>query len=284
MKVCLVIMAAGMSSRFRGYPKQLVKIGPHGETLIEYSVKQAFSIPLSQIHFIVGDKTEVFMKQIFKNNYCGVPITYSKQTYDKKKRNKPWGTADALATIKGHVNGPFIICNGDDIYGELTFQQCCLHMHETADNVLMGYWLGDTLPHTGKVNRGIVSTDQFGFITDIKESYGMSRHFLSPLDLNNTVVSMNIFGFRPYIIDMVAKKVSEFKLKYKDHPTKECPLPTVIDELIKEHFMPKAVIYGCCNYNAGLAIKVLMAKGQWMGITNPGDEVIVRETILNKMT
>src|SRR3989344_9452907 len=98
MELALVYMVAGLSKRFGGKPKGLAKVGPNGETLLEYSLNQALPAGFTKIIFIVGEKTERLFKEKFGNSYKGVPIEYAMQEYDSAKRDKPWGTADALCS------------------------------------------------------------------------------------------------------------------------------------------------------------------------------------------
>ncbi len=264
-KICLVILAAGMSSRFGGNPKQFAKIGPNGETLIEYSVHQALKMQFSQIHFIVGEKTEKLVKKIFSSKAKSIPITYSIQTYDKSIRSKPWGTADALTTIKGYVKIPFIICNGDDIYGSKTFEICYNQLVLTK-NISMGFLLKDVLPESGKVNRGIFTIDTNNNMITLNETIGIEKKNISSKILENTVCSVNFFGFQPDIIDLVIEQNNLFKEKNKNNSTIECYLPTVINNLVNDKI---------------INIKVLISTDKWFGITNPGDEIIIAQQIKN---
>ena len=121
-------MTAGLSSRFGGMIIQFAEIGPNEEPLIEYSMNQAIKAGISKIVFIVGDLTKKPFQEKFSSSYKNIKIEYTFQTYDKKERDKPWGTLDAISTIKNNVNCPFIICNGDDIYGENSFKTLVNHL------------------------------------------------------------------------------------------------------------------------------------------------------------
>nr|QBK88416.1 MAG: MobA-like NTP transferase domain protein [Mimivirus LCMiAC01] len=278
VKICLVILAAGISSRYGGFPKQLVKIGPKNETLIEYSVDQALHSPFSQIHFIISEKTK-FIQTIFGKNYHEIPVTYSMQTFDKNTqsstnsrqslvRKKPWGTTDAITTIKGHVTTPFIVCNGDDIYGELTFKDCFNCMEKLGGNITMGFWLGDTMPRMGKVNRGVMHIDPHGFMEDLTEKIGIEKRNLSSIVLENTITSVNFFGFQPDVIDMLVQKNNKFKTKHKDNQTIEHLMPTTVNELVQEN---------------KIKVRILMSRDKWYGITNPGDEIVVRNQLKSRI-
>jgi len=126
--IALVYMVAGMSSRFNGKIKQFAKVGRNGETLIEVSLQQALRAGFSKIVFIVGEKTEKPFKEMFGEEYKGVPIFYVFQGFDSNIRDKPWGTVEAVVKIKEVVNCDFVVCNGDDLYGEFAFRKCVEHL------------------------------------------------------------------------------------------------------------------------------------------------------------
>mgnify|MGYP001614605345 FL=1 len=128
MDIALVYMVAGLSSRFGGKIKQFAKVGPKGETIIEYSLNQALPEGFTKIIFIVGNKTEKPFRDMFGESYKGIPIFYSQQKFNEEEREKPWGTADALCSAKDVINCPFVVCNGDDIYGAETFRILVNHL------------------------------------------------------------------------------------------------------------------------------------------------------------
>lgn len=121
-EIALVYMVAGISSRFMGKIKHFAIVGSRGETLIEYSLKQALPSGFSKIIFIVGNKTEKPFREKFGNSYNGIPVYYALQFYDESLRDKPWGTTDALCSIKSLIDCPFVICNGDDLYGKILLE------------------------------------------------------------------------------------------------------------------------------------------------------------------
>lgn len=265
-KITIVYMVAGISSRFKGKIKQFAKIGPQGETLIEYSLKQALSAGFNEIIFIVGNLTEEPFKKMFGNQYKGIPIKYAIQKYDPTKRNKPWGTLDSICQIKDIVKSPFIVCNGDDLYGEQSFKILANHLREKTTNATLGYNLLKVLPEKGDVNRGIFELKE-NKVTSIKEILNISKENLSSKGLNeNTTASMNIFAFQPEILDSLDKKLIKFKEQNKGNKDIECFLPTELNNLIKKQ---------------GLIIELYPTPDKWIGITNPEDEFKVREIIPN---
>ncbi len=264
-KITIAYMVAGISSRFQGKIKQFAKIGPKGERLIEYSLNQALSAGFNQIIFIVGNLTEKPFKEKFGNQYKGIPIKYVLQRYDSKKRNKPWGTLDAICQIKKVINSPFVICNGDDLYGKESFKILANHLKNKKTSATLGYNLLKVLPEKGYVNRGIFETKE-NKIVSIKEILNISKeNFLSKGLNENTTTSMNIFAFQPEILKKLNKKLIKFKKENKNNRDIECYLPTELSNLIKE----------------GLVIEIYPTPDNWVGITNPEDEFKVRELLKN---
>lgn len=255
MEITLVYMAGGMSSRFGGKAKQFSKIGPKGETLIEYSLSQALQAPFSEIVFIVGEKTESLFKKKIGNKYKKIPVRYVKQTYNKKTRDKPWGTADALSLLS--LKKPFVLCNSDDIYGSDSFKKLYNHLQEHNTQATVGYTITEVVPKKGAVNRGIIKHK--GNVKEIIETFNITKKsIINKKDLCN----MNIFGFTPDIIPIMKKRVQAFK-KTKSR-TAECLLPLELSELIK---------------SKQIVMKLYATEDKWFGVTNPEDEEIVRKQI-----
>ena len=132
----LVFMVAGMSSRYGGKLKQLAKVGKNGETLIEVSVHQALTTSFSKLIFITNELIEDKFKAVFGDTYKGLPVEYIRQEWDKKTRDRPWGTTGAVCSLVGKVKEPFIIVNSDDLYGEETFRTGFSLLNETKNNII----------------------------------------------------------------------------------------------------------------------------------------------------
>lgn len=266
--IAIVYMAAGLSSRFGGKPKQFAKIGPNGETLIEYSLNQALTCPFSKIVFIVGDKTESLFKEMFGNFYShdskNTPILYVKQYYDPSYRDRPWGTTDSVASLYGILNIPFVLCNGDDIYGVETLKLCFDKLVQHKSNLTVGYNLSSTLPEKGKVNRGIFKVNN-GMVVDITENFDLEKSKLSELELNS-LASTNIFGLQPEILKYLYDDAIHFKLKYCNDRKIECLLPATLCNLIKDNL---------------IKIRLYSSVDEHLGITNPDDEFILRAKLVN---
>ena len=264
-ETAIVYMVAGMSSRFGGRVKQFAQVGPNGETLIEYSLNQAIKSGFNKIVFIIGNKTGVFFKEKFGDNYKGVPVFYAMQKYDKNERDKPLGTGDALCSAKEILNSGFVICNGDDIYGENAFKILFEHLQENEDEASLGYKLMGVIPETGKVHRGIFKVDSHNYVKDLVETFNVEKYNLHATKTKpENLVSMNIFALHPVVIRLLEENLEIFKKENKNDRKIEFLLPTELSRLIKENKI-KMKLYPCNE--------------KWLGITNPEDEEIVRKML-----
>lgn len=262
----LTYMVAGMSSRFLGKIKQFAIIGDNGETLIERSLKQALPAGFTKIVFIVGNKTEKPFKEKFGDSYQNVPIYYSSQLYNESERDKPWGTTDALCSAKEFLDSPFVVCNGDDLYGEHSFKILVDHLKKDSTCASLGFELGNCIPEKGAVNRGIFQTNG-NSVTDIKEEFRIEKENLQEKYLTEqSLCSMNIFALQPEVVIDLSDQLSEFKKKNAFDRKIESLMPEDISSLIKMGKL-KMTLYSTPDI--------------WMGITNPGDEEIVREKLKN---
>jgi NDP-sugar pyrophosphorylase family protein len=261
MDIALVYMVAGLSSRFQGKVKQFAKVGKNGETLIEASLNQALPAGFTKIIFVVGEKTEDLFMEKFGEEYKGIPVYYTFQEFNKELRDRPWGTTDALCTIKEIIDCPFVVCNGDDIYGKNSFQIVVDHLKNPKNkgvHATIGYKLDTVLPESGTVNRGLFEINPQGYVEGIVETLGIERKDLDDLGISDdTFCSMNLFGFFPEIIDGLCEILEDFKKKNKGDRKKECFLPKDVSQLIQEK---------------KLKLKVYSTPDKWLGLTNPEDE------------
>ena len=264
--MAIVYMVAGISSRFKGKIKQFAKIGPQGETLIEYSLKQALPAGFNKIIFIVGNLTEKPFKKMFGDNYKGIPIEYALQKYDPKERNRPWGTLDALCQTKDIIKSPFVVCNGDDLYGEESFKILTNHLKEKRTNATVRYNILKVMPEKGYVNRGIFEVKENKVIS-IKEILNITKENLYSKGLNeSTTASMNIFALQPETLNLFNKILIDFKEQHRGDKEIECFLPVELGNLVKEE---------------KLTLETYPTPNKWIGITNPKDELKVKEIIQN---
>lgn len=265
--IAIVYMTAGLSSRFGGKIKQFAKVGPKGETLIEYSLKQAIPAGFTKIVFIVGEKTKEPFKKMFGNNYKGIPVDYAFQEYDILSRDKPWGTAESLCSAKEILQCPFVVCNGDDIYGEETFRILVAHLKNKTTNATIGYKLGKVLSEKGNVNRGVFETDS-NIIKSIKEFFDINKNNLKTKGLSDdSLCSMNIFALFPEALKLLDEILADFKNKHKDNRIIECLLPVEISRLIE---------------NKKLIMEIYPTNEEWLGVTNPDDEIIIKNKLIKK--
>ena len=258
----VVFMVAGMSSRFGGKTKQLAKVGPNDETLIEYSVKQALTCDFNKIIFITNKNTEESFIKIFGNQYKNIPVEYIEQKYDRTKRSRPWGTTGAICSIYGVINEPFILLNGDDIYGVDTFKDGYKLLKESNCNIIGGCKLIDTMPEKGEVNRGVISVKD-NCVIGMKEMLKISKD-KNPelLDLNANV---NFIGLLPETLEYINNMFLRFQEEHKDDPKIESVLTDILNELI---------------INGNIVMKHFVIKNKILGITNPNDEEILKKKLI----
>ena len=261
----IVFMAGGVSSRFGGRIKALVEVGPQRESLIEISMQRAIRTGFDKIIFIVSDKTESAFRENFGNSYQNTPILYAKQEYDIIKRDKPWGTADAVCSIKDVVDCPFVVCNSDELYGEGAFRILRKHLRENNDNVTLGFRLIDVLPDEGLGNRALFKIEN-NYVKSIDEIYGIGKENLEEKSLKkDDLVSLNIYGLQLETLWFLVERVEHFKREKQGNRKIESLVQHEISNLIKEEKI-KMRIYPCHE--------------KWLGVTYPGDEEGVRKELM----
>lgn len=280
-KPTLVIMAAGMGSRYGGL-KQIEPIGPNGEIIMDYSIFDAVNAGFEKVVFIIKDEIEgIFKEKIGKKIEKQIKTEYAYQRIDNlpmgfsvpKGRVKPWGTGHAVLSCKGIVNEPFAVINADDYYGKESFKLLydflITPQNDNKNEYCMaGYIIENTLTENGYVARGVCKDDENGYLVDIVErthieSINGETKFTDDGENwttipENSIVSMNCWGFTPNMIDELEKRFSKFLENSKDNILKaEYFLPFVVDELIKEEKMD---------------VKVLKTSDKWYGVTYKQDK------------
>lgn len=258
--VVIVYMVAGMSSRFGGKPKQMARVGPNNETLIEYSVKQALKQDFSKLVFITNPKTESLFKNLFGTTYLNTPVMYIEQFYDKSKRQRPWGTTDAICSMIGKINEPFIMVNGDDIYGEETFKDGFNKL--TNCNIIGGLPTIKTMPDEGTVNRGIIMVNN-NKVVGLKEMLKISK--TANPELMDSLANVNFIGLQYEVLLHLNTILQKFKKDNENDPKIECLLPDNLNELIEKDI---------------IEMDFFEIKNKIIGLTNPEDEEIVRNLLL----
>ncbi len=282
MKKTLVVLAAGIGSRYRGI-KQLDKTGPSGETIIDYSLFDAIRAGFSKVVFIIRRDIEKAFKNEIGDKYNNfIETEYIFQELEDlpagfsslPEREKPWGTGHALLTARTKVNDPFLIINADDFYGSDSFQKASLHLEgfgtDKIQSALVGFLIRNTLSDFGTVSRGICSVDPENNLTSIKEVHGIQfkdRQFQSDSEhsiKSNEIVSMNIWLFNPVIFEFAEKYFIRFLRSDTDLKVSEFYIPGIVNSLIEEEMVP---------------VKVLKTSAEWFGITYREDKPEVKEKI-----
>jgi dTDP-glucose pyrophosphorylase len=285
MKPTLVILAAGMASRY-GSMKQVEGFGPSGETIMDYSIYDAIRAGFGKIVFIIRKEFEQNFRELFGNKIeSSIQVEYVFQELEKytdgfaipAERTKPWGTAHAVLCASEKVNEPFAVINADDFYGRDGFEKACTFLKQgcTEDVYsIIGYELLKTLSSHGTVNRGVCEVDKEGNLLSVLERLNVSRqgdvivcndeHLPRELSLD-TYVSMNFWCFHPAVFRFTAEIFREFLSANMSNPKAEFFIPIVADRFIKEG---KGVI------------KVINTTSQWFGVTYKDDAPAVRESLL----
>lgn len=272
MDTTLVIMAAGMGSRFGGL-KQIAPIGPNGEVILDFSVYDAKQAGFNKAVFIIKKSIEKeFRECIGKRIEKMMEVSYVFQETDNipqefsalSKREKPWGTGHAILCAKDSVTTPFAVINADDYYGKEAFELMHEHLVSSKEICMVGYELANTLTENGTVSRGVCDMEG-GYLKSVTEHTALDRNSGLPED---TIVSMNMWGFSPEIFETLEKHFSEF-LKNLSNPDKEeFYLPGVVDKLIKEK---------------GETVKVIPTSEKWYGVTYKEDTEAVSAALKNKI-
>ncbi|MBO7495326.1 MAG: nucleotidyltransferase [Salinivirgaceae bacterium] len=276
MKPTLLILAAGMGSRYGGL-KQLDHLGTSGETIMDYSVFDALRAGFGKVVFIIRKSFEKEFREMFVSKLEGkIDVELAFQEIDKipagftvpADRVKPWGTGHAILMAKDLINEPFAVINADDFYGAGAFEVMAKFLTNgisETEYAMCGYQLNKTLSDFGSVARGICSVDADGFLTDIKERTSIERKngkiiFTEndkEVELDENVpVSMNFWGFAPNLFNHLEEKFTEFLKTGTANPKSEFYIPFVVDDLMKE---------------GKVKTKVLPANATWFGVTYKED-------------
>ena len=286
-KATLLIMAAGIGSRFGSGIKQLSPVGPNGEIIMEYSVYDALEAGFDRVVFVIRKDLEKDFKQIIGNRiekYVEVAYVYQEldnipEEYRGKfsGRTKPWGTGQAILCCKDVVDSPFLVINADDYYGKSAFKEAYNYLTRIPDAgkiqiCMVGFVLKNTLSDNGGVTRGLCTVDDTGMLLEITETHNIEKDGACAvirqagkdraLDAE-TPVSMNMWGFTPVFFDILEPGFCRFLNGTPAEDLKaEYLLPTIIGDLLKE---------------GKISVKVLKSDDQWFGVTYKED----RETVMN---
>jgi dTDP-glucose pyrophosphorylase len=286
----LVIMAAGLGSRFGGGIKQLEPVGPNGEIIMDYSIHDALEAGFNKVVFIIRRDLEQDFKRIIGSRIEKVAdVVYACQELGAlpegytvpEGRKKPWGTGQAVLSVKGIVNEPFVVINADDYYGKEAFR----HIHDymvqrmdigagVYDMCMAGFILENTLSENGAVTRGVCCLGEDAALQSVTETYNIEKKgkgiFASdeagnPVLVNaDQYVSMNMWGLPPSFLEELERGFPEFLDQAAGNLKAEYLLPRVIDNLIR---------------NGKARVKVLKTQDKWFGVTYREDKATVVEAI-----
>ena len=287
MKPTLLILAAGMGSRYGGL-KQLDQVGPSGETIIDYSIYDAIRAGFGKVIFIIKEAIEEDFKETFVERLKEkIAIDYVfQETWMVPEgitipdnRSKPWGTGHAVMMADGKINGPFAVINADDFYGRGAFESLANYYKDwtperAGDYCMVGYRVANTLSDFGAVSRGVCEPDAGSFLVDVVERTHIERYEAGIAYKNeqdnivlipdDTFVSMNFWGFTPTFFSFLNQGFEAFIKKNAENLKAEFYIPSVVNDLIKSQ---------------QATVRILHCNEKWFGMTYKED----RETVVKSI-
>lgn len=279
--ITLVILAAGLGSRYGAGIKQLQKVGKHGEIIIDYSIHDALEAGFNKVVFIIRKDIEADFREVIGNRIEKIcPVEYVFQDKNDlpegftcpEDRVKPWGTGQAVLACRDVIDGPFAVINADDYYGKEAFRKVYdflkMHTETKGEYCMAGFWLANTLSDNGTVTRGICVMDAIAHLLEVHETKGVQRDSEGVIRsgdgralTENALVSMNMWGLTPDFVDVLKTEFVEFLEKMDPQDLKaEFLLPTIIDRLLKKR---------------ECSVKVLSTADKWFGFTHVEDKAAV---------
>ncbi len=283
--VTLVVMAAGLGSRFGGGIKQLEPMGPNNEIIMDYSIYDALKAGFNKVVFVIRkDLEEDFDEIIGQRIKKKVKVEYAFQEVDNipaqyqemyKDRVKPWGTGQAILVCKDLINEPFLVINADDYYGQEAYQKAYEFLtsnkaqQDKLQLSMVGFILKNTLSDNGGVTRGICEEENHQLV-NIVETHNIEKidgkAISKGKEINlDSVVSMNMWGLTPEIFDVLDNNFNQFLSQLNPDDLKsEYLLPTIIGDLLE---------------NNKVSVKVLKSNDEWFGVTYKEDKQTVKDSI-----
>ncbi len=281
-KVTLVVMAAGIGSRFGGGIKQLEAVGPNGEIIMDYSIHDALEAGFNKVVFVIRkdldkDFKEIIgrrMEKLVEVEYAYQELNDIPERFQKKTegRKKPWGTGQAILCCKDVVDEPFLVINADDYYGKEAYREAYAYLTGRKDDnayeaCMVGFVLKNTLSDNGGVTRGVCKVDEHRMLSEIVETSNIvktaegaavqTEDGAVPIDVESEV-SMNMWGLSPKFFEVLDKGFDEFLEKLDPENLKgEYLLPTIIGDLLKEGKMK---------------VEVRKSHDEWFGVTYKEDK------------
>jgi UTP-glucose-1-phosphate uridylyltransferase len=284
-KPTLIILAAGMGSRFGGL-KQVEPVGPNGEAIIDYTIYDAIRAGFGKVVFVIREMFADEFKAKFEKILKGkINTEYVYQELDNipegftvsENREKPWGTAHAILVARNVVHEPFCALNADDFYGYNALREMAdflISSDDPAEYAAIGYKLSNTLSDYGSVSRGICKVNEYGLLESIVETTKIMKKDGNIISIEpdgkekllkgDETVSMNIWGFKTSIFSLLEEKLSEFLSEHINELKSEIYIPSVVFEIINEN---KA------------RVKILETNSRWFGVTYKEDTPFVLENI-----
>ncbi|MEA4966294.1 MAG: NTP transferase domain-containing protein [Oscillospiraceae bacterium] len=290
MKTAIVILAAGIGSRFGIGVKQLTPVGPGGKLIIDYSIHDALEAGFNEVVFIIRPDLRREFDEMIGDRLTGlvgryralerVSYVYQELTdlpegfgYLANERLKPWGTGQAILACRGAVQVPFAVINADDYYGKQAFRDIhaflLAHGTERGHYCMAGFTLGNTLSEYGAVTRGLCRVEEAGCLTEITETRGIEKTPDGavangvPLDPDSTV-SMNMWGFTPDFLEELEVDFRRF-LESGNALSGEFLLPTLVGERLE---------------SGKIRVECLKTAESWFGVTYQADRAYVQQRIL----
>lgn len=281
-KVTLVVMAAGIGSRFGGGIKQLEAVGPNGEIIMDYSIHDALEAGFNKVVFVIRkdldkDFKEIIgrrMEKLVEVEYAYQELNDIPERFQKKteERKKPWGTGQAILCCKDVVDEPFLVINADDYYGKEAYREAYAYLTGRKDDnayeaCMVGFVLKNTLSDNGGVTRGVCKVDEHRMLSEIVETSNIvktaegaavqTEDGAVPIDVESEV-SMNMWGLSPKFFEVLDKGFDEFLEKLDPENLKgEYLLPTIIGDLLNEGKM---------------RVEVRKSHDEWFGVTYKEDK------------
>lgn len=291
MNTTLVIMAAGIGSRFGGGVKQLTPVGPNGEIIIDYSIHDALEAGFNKIVFIIRKDIEKDFREVIGDRIekiCDVAYVFQElddlpEGFEKPAdRTKPWGTGQAVRCCKGIVNEPFAVINADDYYGKEAYQEAFQYLtgkknceEGKMSASMVGFVLKNTLSENGGVTRGVCQIGKDDMLSNIVETHNIIKTpegamvigengIQRKIDVNSPV-SMNMWGLYPDFFEILENGFRAFLEETpSDQLKREYLLPTIIGDLLQEE---------------KISVKVLKSHDKWFGVTYKEDKEAVVNSI-----
>lgn len=281
-KVTLVVMAAGIGSRFGGGIKQLEAVGPNGEIIMDYSIHDALEAGFNKVVFVIRKDLEKDFKEIIGRRmeklveveYAYQELNDIPERFQKKTegRKKPWGTGQAILCCRDVVDEPFLVINADDYYGKEAYREAYAYLTGRKDDnayeaCMVGFVLKNTLSDNGGVTRGVCKVDEHRMLSEIIETSNIvktaegaavqTEDGAVPIDVESEV-SMNMWGLSPKFFEVLDKGFDEFLEKLDPENLKgEYLLPTIIGDLLNEGKMK---------------VEVRKSHDEWLGVTYKEDK------------